>query len=364
MNELENIGEDHEITVTRLFDMLTGLDRNTGYPVAEPIFWQNSLWAHKLAATLCWAYYVTQKIEVEPNYYTEKIWNELPDNLPSILGISGFSVRPAILLRWIWARRLNRRYINRKLMTVGGEYCSTEKALEWLSDNPEEIKLSNDYGEGVVAYIFSLAQKSGEANSGDPPPTLEKAYLMSRYLYLAQESSRIISRKNLDLIFPRLPQIYFGQWKLLLNLILAMLTACRKNTNIGDRKLNSIRECSLLIQRAFTIIDQKISPDNERIAASHFDYEFIYLRLSESLESSINMVDRTSRTHMSIFQHKYYCHDDHSDPDFQMDYTLAYMFAPRARYIHQEVLSAHDQLKEIINRRSDNSSPPPATGAK
>jgi hypothetical protein len=185
---------------------------------------------------------------------------------------------------------------------------------------------------------------------------------MSRYLYLAQESSRIISRKNLDLIFPRLPQIYFGQWKLLLNLILAMLAGSPKNTNTGGSKLNSIRECSLLIQRAFTIIDKQVSADNERIAASHFDYEFIYLRLSESLESSINMVDRTSRTHMSIFQHKYYCHDDHSDPDFQMDYTLAYMFAPRARYIHQEVLSAHDQLKEIINRRSDNSSPPPGTG--
>lgn len=358
MHELENIGDDHEIMITRLFDMLTGLDGNTEYPVAEPIFWQNSLWAHKLAATLCWAYYVKQKIK--RGNHTRRVWNKLTDGLPSILGVAGFSVRPAILLRWIWARDLNRRHINRKLLTMDSKSCSTEKALRSLFQNPCPLKLTAE-GEAVVKHIFLLSEENDKEIKTALPETLEKAYLMSRYLYLAQESSRIISRKNLDLIFPRLPQIYFGQWKLLLNLILAMLAGSRNNANTGGRKLDSIRECALLIQRAFTAIDQNHSPD-ERIAASHFDYEFIYLRLSESLESSINMVDRTSRTHMSIFQHKYYCHDDHSDPDFQMDYTLAYMFAPRARYIHQEVVSANDRLKKIIGRRSDNSSPPQGTG--
>jgi Cdc6-like AAA superfamily ATPase len=356
MHDLESIGDEHEMTITRLFEMLTGTDMKTRYPVGEPIFWQNSLWAHKLAATLCWAYYVKQKIEIAPGDHTKEIWYELPDNLPSILGISGFSVRPAILLRWIWARGLNRQYINRKLMTAKGENCNTEDALALLSNNPDELKLTA-CGEDVVEYIFSLAAGSSGATKKIPPPTLQKAYLMSRYLYLAQESSRIISRKNLDLIFPRLPQIYFGQWKLLVNLILAILAGWSKNTNADGKKPESIRKCSLLIQRAFTIIDQQISPDNERIAASHFDYEFIYLRLSESLESSINMVDRTSRTHMSIFQHKYYCHDDHSDPDFQMDYTLAYMFAPRARYIQQEVVDTHDKLKKLIQSRSTDVSP-------
>jgi hypothetical protein len=288
---------------------------------------------------------VKNKIEIKPDNYSIKIWNILPENLPSILGISGFSVRPAILLRWIWARNLNRKYIAKNLMETTCGNCSTNEALNYLLEEPKKIKLST-CGKEVVDFIFLLVQEPDTLNQKGKiiPKTLEKAYLISRYLYIAQESSRIISRKNLDLIFPRLPQIYFAQWKLLLNLILAALIGSR-----GDHagmKLRSIRDISLLLQRAFTIIDQKLAPD-ERIAASHFDYEFIHLRLSESLESSMNIVDITSRTHMGIFQHKYYCHDDHSDPDFLMDYTLAYMFAPRAHYLHDEVMNTHNGLLKL-----------------
>lgn len=337
MHDLETKSDKHEMTITKLFDMLMGTDTGDTYPVAEPIFWQSSLWAHKLAATLCWAYYVKSKIEIAPDIYTEKIWNTLPENLPSSLAVSGFSVRPAILLRWIWARNLNRKYINRTLIRIGDRGCSTDEALDALSQIPRDVAVTH-CGKTVADYIFLLSEEK------TIPPTLKKAHLISKYLYLAQESSRIISRKNLDLIFPRLPQIYFAQWKLLLNLILATLVDSKQSLDNSDKKPSSIRDFSLLIQRAFTVIDRKLAPD-ERIAASHFDYEFIYLRLSESLESSINIVDRTSRTNMSIFQHKYYCHDDHSDPDFQMDFTLAYMFAPRARYLLKEVINTHNDLK-------------------
>lgn len=354
MHNLETRSNKHETTITELFDMLMRVDRvdmYKNYPVDEPIFWENSLWAHKLAAALCWAHYVKNKIEKKPDNYSTKIWDILPENLPSILGVSGFSVRPAILLRWIWARNLNRKYIARTLMETPGGNCSTNEALNCLLDEqkkinePRKIKLTT-CGKEVVDFIFLLVQEQDTLNQKGKtiPKTLEKAYLISRYLYIAQESSRIISRKNLDLIFPRLPQLYFAQWKLLLNLILAALISSREDH--AGMKLRTIRDFSLLLQRAFTIIDQKLAPD-ERIAASHFDYEFIYLRLSESLESSMNIVDITSRTHTGIFQHKYYCHDDHSDPDFLMDYTLAYMFAPRAHYLHDEVVNIHQGLLKL-----------------
>ena len=235
-------------------------------------------------------------------------------------------------------------------MTINKEESNLHEILKRLSEQPDGVNLTTDSGEKVVDYIFWLSE-GNKVVRNNMPETLGKAYLISRYLYVAQESSRIISRKNLDLIFPRLPQIYFAQWKLLLNFILATLVGCKENMNGRGRELKSIRDFSLILQRAFTAIDQEFAPD-ERIAPSHFDYEFIYLRLSESLESSINIIDRTSRTHMGIFQHKYFCHDDHSDPDFRMDYTLAYMFAPRARYLHDETSETHDKLMQILKNRS------------
>ena len=342
MHDLETMGDEHEMTITRLFEMLTGSDSNESYPAAEPIFWQNSLWSHKLAVTLCWAYYVKFKIKRNANDRSTKIWSELPEDLPSVLSISGFSVRPTILLRWIWARNLSRQYINRKLMIIDDKKCNSEEILDAFDERPNEIKLTEDCGVGVVGYICSLAEKRRVRNA---PKTLRKAYLLSKYLYLAQESSRSISRKNLDLIFPRLPQIYFAQWKLLLNLILAIQVGFRQNEEDSG---SSIRKLALLLQRVFTEIDSEFSPE-ERIAPSHFDYEFIYLRLSESLESSTNIVDRTSRTHMGIFQNKFYCHDDHSDPDFKMDYTLAYMFASRAHYLRKEVIDTHQELMKTFS---------------
>ena len=209
----------------------------------------------------------------------------------------------------------------------------------------KDLKLTED-GQNTIEFFLS------QNNNNNIPQILRKAHLISRNLYLAQESIRIISRKNLDLIIPRLPQLYFAQWKLLLNFILVTLIGQLNDIKSCNKKSISIRSLALHAQDQFTAINRKLTPD-QRIPPSYFDYEFIFLRLTESLESSKNIVDRTSRTHMSIFQNKYYCHDDHSDPDFQMDYTLAYMFAPRASSLHNEVVHTNNKLESVIKKLSE-----------
>jgi len=91
-------------------------------------------------------------------------------------------------------------------------------------------------------------------------------------------------------------QIYYIQWKLLSNLLIAIL--------VTENKKSSIRELSFLLQKALVGIDEKEAP-HERIPASHFDYEYIFMFLNTSLEDSINLVDNTSRTRTNILQNKY-----------------------------------------------------------
>jgi hypothetical protein len=331
--------------VTKLFDMLLEAGVAKDYPINEPLFWQNSLWAHKLAAALCWAHYVKHKIEQKPEKYVGN--DKLPTHLLQELVLRGFSVGPAILLRWICARDLNRQYIDKKLVTLNGKECNVNQILRSLSNGARGAKLTIT-GDTLIGHIIFLADKDNRLTRGDieNPEILEKAYLISRYLYFAQESSRIISRKDLDLIFPRLPQLYFAQWKLLLNLLLTLLVKSSESTlPCGP---SSLRDFSLLLQKALVAMDKETAPD-ERIAPSHFDYEFVYLRLTESLESSISLIDRTSRTHKGVFQHKYFCHDDHSDPDFSTDYTLAYMFVPRAWNLHKEIKKTHKLLHDLTS---------------
>lgn len=326
--------------ITKLFDMLLGFSEKESYPVSEPVFWQNSLWAHKLAATLCWAHYVKRKIEKESHQYSSD--ENIPGSLPSILAVTGFSVRPGILLCWICARDWSRQYVEKKLTTLEGKGCEVNGILNNFLEPKSKCELT-ETGRQILDYITTPAEIRSKAGRGGIPDALEKAYMIARYLYFAHEFSRKISRKNLDLIFPRLPQLYFAQWKLLLNLISLMLVGNREITKKTSEQLASVRDFSLMLQRAFISLDQELVPE-ETVAPSHFDYEFIYLRLCESLETSISLVDRTSRAHKNIFQHKYFCHDDHSDPDFRMDYTLAYMFTPRARYLKREIEGTHSLL--------------------
>ena len=88
----------------------------------------------------------------------------------------------------------------------------------------------------------------------------------------------------------------------------------------------------------------------ERIPPTHFDYESIYLKLCESLDRAASLTDPTNRARTGIFQNKYYCHDDYSDADFAMDYTLAYMNTPSAVFLREKVEKDHNQLKKLINR--------------
>lgn len=299
-----NIDASYDESISMLFEMLFGAEPDKLYPATEQVFWQNSLWAHKLASTLIWADFVKRKIESN----TMSVNNRVPDDLSTL------SVRSAILMRWIHARDVSKEYIDKTL------------------EDPERASL--------IKYFSSC-----EANvSPDTSVTMSKAYDISRYLYFAMEAIRIISRKNLDLVFPRMPQIYITQWKLLSSLIQFMQSAGDEITNCSGEKMCSVRDYSLLLQKKLVDIDSVKAP-HERIPPSHFDYEHIYLRLIASLDSSINLVDPTSRTRTSIFHHKYYCHDDYSDPEFRMDYTLAHMLTPAAQFLRGKIEQTH---KEIV----------------
>ncbi|GJL76750.1 MAG: hypothetical protein NMNS02_28560 [Nitrosomonas sp.] len=154
------------------------------------------------------------------------------------------------------------------------------------------------------------------------------------------------------MIFPRLPQIYYVQWKLLLNLIIIIWVAREKNlcgTELSS--IRNIRDFSYFLQKKFVAIDEE-KASHERIPPSYFDYEYIYLRLSETLDSSINLTNNTSNTYKSIFQNKYFCHDDYSDPEFHTDYMLANMFAPSALLIQEEVTDTHKELITMVTRTS------------
>ncbi len=343
--DFENRDDSDEMRITRLFDML--LDSNTSlkYPKNEAIFWQNSLWAHKLAAALCWATFVKRKIETNSQGYTAD--QNVLSNLPGILGLGGFSVGPGILMRWVSARDSNREHIDRKLVLVNDKSLSLIETLDHLVEAKprSDLRLTSSAVD-VISYVVLVLKKGvtvAQAQRVKIPPILIHAYVISRNLYLAQESSRVISRKNLDLIFPRLPQIHFAQWKLLLNLLIVLLIDRENLERETGEALNSVRDFAFLLQRTLVTIDEVQAPD-ERIAPSHLDYEFIFLRLQESVESSITLVDRTSRVHKGIFQHKYFCHDDHSDPDFRMDYTLAHMFTPRAANLKGEIERTHKKF--------------------
>ena len=98
-----------------------------------------------------------------------------------------------------------------------------------------------------------------------------------------------------------------------------------------------MRDVSFLLQRIFL-----------EIPPSHFDYEYIHLRLCESLDSSVSLVDETSRARTGIFQNKYYCHDDYTDAEFRMDYTLAYMFIPSAVFLRNYVKNTNEGFDKAL----------------
>ncbi len=367
---------DPDITrISTLFGMLLESHEETKI-LKEGILWQHSLWTHKLASSLFWTDYVRRKIE-------KSDFHSANDAIPLPRDLSMLSVRSTIVMRWTHARNLCRKHIDKNLVRFKNatqenqkliklEPCSTLKIFESiLEDRGSKIELSED-GKKLIEYI-NLKYRNEESGTTDQnasntnalPVVLEKAYEASRHLHLAQESSRIISRKNLDLIFPRLPQLYLAQWKLLSNFTSTILMNHEEITKVTKIKLNTIRDISLFLQKIFLDIGKKMP--FEKIPPSHFDYEHIYMRLIESLDSSISLIDRNSRTHMGIFEYKYFCHDDHNDPEFRMDYTLAYMFTPLAKYWQTEVKKTHEIFVKatanetaVFTNSANKTLPPPA----
>ncbi|WP_394808187.1 hypothetical protein [Nitrosomonas sp.] len=353
---LDNWRDPDVIEITTLFDMLLGSDEKIENPNTfseEKIFWPHSLWTHKLASSLFWASYVKRKIE-KPDFHNSY------DAIPLPKDLSMLSVRSTIVMRWTHARNLCRQHIDKRLVeikratvenqeTIKLELCSTLKIFQSLI-NKSKIELSEE-GNTLIEYIVHKYknEKSEDSNQEAPntghlpiPKVLRMAYEASRHLHLAQESSRIISRKNLDFIFPRSPQLYLAQWKLLSNFTSTILMNREKITKDTKMKLGTIRDISFFLQKVFLDIENEMP--FEKIPPSHFDYEHIYIRLMESLDSSTSLIDRNSRTHMGIFEYKYFCHDDHNDPEFRMDYTLAYMFTPFAKYWQDEAREIHDKF--------------------
>lgn len=180
------------------------------------------IWAHKLAASLYWLEYVNRKIDQSSNRFDENNIITLP------LDLSSVSVESAITMRWVEARSICRSTIDKKLITA--TFYKNNKKLEKQLISPADVYASiNTHkvdiqlnlekpGIEFINYVRSMISKDF-AFEGDPPDIIVNACKASRRLYLAQESSRIISRKNLDLIFPRVPQLYLAQWKLLSNFI-------------------------------------------------------------------------------------------------------------------------------------------------
>lgn len=303
-------------TFTKLIDYLLKFNLEERDQFREDVLWQQTLWMHKLASALLWFSYVKNKFaKPAPSF------NNWPHNV-NLHDVSFISIRSAITIRWIYARHQLDVLIDKIYKEHEGKEDVIKILKEIIEDNPD----------------FKFTKLNNKI--------LQSAYEISRHLYFSLHSSRIISRKNIDLIFPRLSQIYYIQWRLLINLIVVILHTYRRD---GTKSFSSVRDVAFLLQKKFIELDEKLAP-NERIPPSYFDYEYIYLRLEESLESSISLMDRTSRSNMGIFQHKYFCHDDFSDQEFHMDYTLAYVFVPMSLYFKDKIKDVQDNLKRAIQK--------------
>jgi len=304
MRDLRDKSENNLFEYSRLLEKLSDsnilTDDDSKLHMNEEMSWQYSYWGQKLVSLLIWKAYVQKRLG-QPIINT--------DDYPR--DFSTFSVRSGIILRWIYARDLYSENLENKLVY-----------------KKEDKYVLGEKGNFLIAQIRSKNMDN---------TVLKEAYNISRNLYFALQNMRIISRKNLDLIFPTMPHIYHIQWKVLSRLICVL--------RLSERyKNNSLRELSYIVQRHFVELEDEDSK-YEKIPSSYFDYEYIYLKLHGCYESAINITDPTSRSRTSVLQQKYYCHDDHNDQEFRMDWTLAQMFAPAAYILSGEVDEFHNILK-------------------
>ena len=340
----EDYLKGENVQITQLFDALFDWDRKmSDIPLLkEQITWQHGLWAHKLVVILVWARYVYQKVKGDI------------DELAIPPDLSTFSVRPAIMLRWLYARELCRRSIEGKLFEIRAKGTCRYTPYNRLMDVFKSCGSKNDDVIASTAgkeFTMCFSQEGYSENQGWPS-VLEDAYKISRNLYFSLSSIRIISRRNMDLIFPRMSQIYFIQWKLLVNLAAVMLVDREDIYRHTGEKIDSVRSVSFLLQRKLHEIDER-QAKHERIPPSHFDYEYVYLRLCELLDSAISLTDQTSRARVGIFQNKYYCHDDYTDAEFHMDYILANMFTPSAVALRYLVINTQREFEKVFDKKSE-----------
>ncbi len=292
--------------LTQLFDMFISADKD--YPSKDNAFWQHSLWGQKLASLLYWGEYVKSKIinDYESYVLPKKIQNKHfePSKVPSL------SIRASILMRWVYSRALikERLYVDGKI---------NEFKLRILSPSIEK-NISSEWRD---------------------------AYIASRNMYFILLDVSIISRKNLDLVYPTLAHIYYIQWSLLECLVRIVIN----NKQLMEyNKLTSFRSVCRFVQEKFTDLDY-VFGGREEIAPSHFDYEYVYTKLQIHLNDIITINDETSRVRTSILQQKYFFHDDHSDQEFHMDWTLSHMFSPAAFSLRCEVKQKHSELLTMLN---------------
>ncbi len=297
--------------ISRLFSFLNLEDCGSeNWPIKEQAFWQSSTWGQKLAALLYWAEYVRNCYDVE-----SKIMNvRFPDLELEYYGVFEpsknpvLSVRSRISMRWVYSRSLI-----------------------------EEIK---QYVDNLSAPGCQRLEENDDFDALNELGHIKKqCYMAARNLYYALLDISLISRKNLDLVFPSLWQIYLWQWELIYRIVYFVLKKSEGNVgSVGD-VLDHVRNWFIDLDAEFGGL--------ERLDPSHFDYDFILAQLKGHLRNSFNMPDCTSRTRTNVLQQKYFIHDDHSDPEFRMDWTVEMLLAPLAGHLHSYVEARHEQLMQM-----------------
>ncbi len=309
-----DLGNDGVTGLDRLFCLLRG-DEQSGLPVEEQAFWQSSIWGQNLAALLYWAEFVRRKRGLEERDSILSL--EFPgsgrgdDEVFEPSKMATLGIRASIMMRWLYARSI-----------VDGVL----KDLQALrNDNPQ--------GENV-----DLGRRS---------------YRAFRNIYYSLLDITLISRKNLELVFPSLAHVYYCQWKLLFGILKYFIWHIGNGGNekdifgnerdvFGDKKRHYHGIIEYMVQQ-FVELDRRLG-GVEPIDPTHFDYEFVFGQVVGNLRNSRNMPDSTSRTRAGILQQKYFVHDDHSDPEFRTDWTTEMLFSPVAGYLLGHVSKEHEEV--------------------
>ena len=318
-----DLGNDGVTGLDRLFCLLRG-DEQSGLAVDEQAFWQSSIWGQNLAALLYWAEFVRQKRGFDESGSILSL--KFPGRGRGKEGVfepskkATLGIRASIMMRWVYARSIV---------------------------------------DGVLEDLQALRDGKPQAeNIGG------RSYKAFRNIYYSLLDITLISRKNLELVFPSLSHVYYCQWKLLSGILKYFIWHSGNRDNekdifgnerdaLGDEKRHYHGTIEYMVQQ-FVELDRKLG-GVEPIGPTHFDYEFVFGQVVGNLRNSRNMPDSTSRTRAGILQQKYFIHDDHSDPEFRTDWTTEMLFSPVASYLLEHVSKEHNEMMSKFRAgRDDN----------